>query len=58
MEISRFGSSSKVVAVAAAVVCWVSDLERKEKKMKIVIGAGKILCYFITGCNIVQVLRM
>ena len=40
------------------ILCWVSDLEKKEKKMKIVIGASKILNYFITGCNIVQVLRM
>ena len=40
------------------ILCWVCDLEKEKKKMKIVIGAGKIQCYFITGCNIVQVLRM
>ena len=40
------------------ILCWVSDLEKEEKRMRIVIGAGKMQCYFITGCNIVQVLRM
>ncbi len=40
------------------ILCWVCDLEKEKKTMKIVIGAGKIQCYFITGCNIVQVLRM